>query len=192
MNVDQKTQTALAVISSEGTEIVDYLKTVEIVTAEAYAAGAEQLVEVKRRVKDLEKTKADLLAPLKLAQKQISALVDKPLKTWQQAEAIMKAALTAFDERREEEAIKQMQDAARLSDEGEDDESLAILNNIAVTPDVQGVSFRTTLDFEVTDLSRVPVRYVQINRTAVLATLREGLEIPGVQVVMRRSMAVRS
>lgn len=191
-NVDPKTQQALQETSSEAAQIVQYLRTVQITTAEAYAAGAEQLVEVKRRVKALEQEKRHLLEPLKLAQKRITELVDKPLRLFQEAESVMKAALMAFDTRREAEELAAMQRAAELGRAGAGNQALATLQQVQSTPEVAGVSFRETLDFAVTDLVKVPLAYMQVNRTAVLAALRAGTEIPGIEVVKNRTMAVRT
>lgn len=190
--VPAQAQQGLATSLAEAQEVVEYLRMVTISTAEDYAEGAEQLREVKGRIKALEQEKKRLLDPLKIAQKQISALVDAPLETFKQAERIMKAALTAFDERREAEAIKKMQEAAAQGAEGDAEQALATLNEIEVTPEVRGVSFKTLLDFEVEDQLKVPQAYLQVNRAAVLAALRTGIEIPGIKVVHKRTMAVRT
>jgi len=182
----------LATSLKEAKEIVAYLRLVTIGTAEDYAEGAEQLREVKGRVKALEAEKKKLLEPLKQAQKQISALVDAPLKVFQEAEQIMKAALTAFDERQEAAAIEKMQQAAALGKAGDESQALAVLNDISTTPEVPGVAFRTILDFEVVDLALVPREYLEINRKAVMAALREGKDVPGIKEVTKRTMAVRA
>lgn len=178
-------------IAKENEAVLDYIKTVEISTVEMYEAGANQIVTLKTRINELTKEKEALLAPLKAEVKAAQELVDPAIKLLQEAEAVMKAALSTFDKERARKAQLALKEAAAAGFAGKAETSIALIDSVVATPSVSGVSFRNDTDFDVVDLAKVPTEYILINRAAVIKALKAGVTIPGITAKDKKTMVVR-
>ncbi len=178
-------------LAKENSAVLDYIKSVVIDSADMYEAGANQIVELKTRIKELVKERDELLAPLKAEVKAAQEVMDPAIKFLQEAEALMKVALSDFDKERARKAQLALKEAAAAGFAGDTSKSIALLDTVTATPNVQGVSFRTDLDFIVEDLAKVPVEFLTLNRSAVMKALREGKAVPGIKATDKKTMVVR-
>lgn len=192
-----KTKQTLAAISLERSveakAIIAYLQEVVIDDDEQYTAGAEQLVELKQRLKELKAEKNDLLEPLKIQQKAISNEVDGPIKLFEQAESVMKNALMSYLQVKEERAQKQLAAAYTTGNTEEGAaQALALIEQANTKPEAKGISYRNYNVVEVVDANKIPAAFMMPDMKKIEAAVKAGIEVPGVVVRVEQRVAVRT
>lgn len=208
--VQEVTTTALA--------IPDQAKAIVVTDNASYAAAGELLIAIKGIRKKIEETFKPIKQKMDAAKKEVldqERAADAPLR---QAEDYLKPQLANWDAmqeriRREEEAklreeARKREEEARLAAaieaeaNGQKEEATAILDEKPAyippvvlpkaTPKVQGISYRETWNFRITNPDKLPREYMVPNETAirkVVTALKDKCNIPGIEVYSDKVVA---
>jgi len=158
----------------------------EIKSAEAYAAAAQALLQVKIALKQTEARRREITAPAVEAAKKAAALFVPFEKDLTDAEAYLKDLLSNYVDQRVPQAAQEATAALNAGDRS------ALQTALAAVPHVDGIGLSTETSFEVIDSDAVPKQFLktEIDRKAVLKALRAGEEIPGIVGIERTRVSV--
>lgn len=189
--------------------------------AEAQRA-TDLLAAIARQKREAESARKALTKPLNDHVKFINSTFGTKLEPLANPEAVLRAALLAFqtaEEEKAKEAQRKADEAAqaereRLEAEAERQRAVAMLEGMPEDPDpvpvpevvaakvvqqntVHGLGgtahTRKTWDFEVEDVSMLPRAFIQPNEQAIRAAVKAGERtIPGVRIFEKSSLAVRA
>lgn len=193
-------QQSQAVAESERQEAEEVFVEIEGVTIEDdadLAFAAEALADIKRKKKDLEAMRAEATTPLRKSLDVIYGWFREPIRFYDRCEKALKEKIAEAKARAEEAQRLAIEAAAQAAVGGNAEEAAQALQLAqgAEMRDIQGLSFRSTWDFEIVDIAQVPPQYLMVNESAVKAALRAAkgkIEIPGLRVVEKTQVASRS
>lgn len=108
-------------------------RAIEIDSGDMYEMAAGELAQIKRKAKDLEAQRVDLVTPLNSVVKKINDLFRAPLEFLTQAEGTIKRAMITYDQEQERKAAEEKRKAeeaaarerARLKAEADEREAKA-------------------------------------------------------------------
>jgi hypothetical protein len=164
----------------------------------------EPLVTAAHRAhKELTSRRGETLKPIEAE----CARLTREMSTWK-AEEDRRAREEAARLAREQQALEQrvqLEVAAALESQGLNAEAEAVVEQaiampapmvpvIPVTPDVQGITYRTTWKHQVVDAALVPREYLVIDEQKIAAVVRATkgtLQIPGVRIYSEHIAVVR-
>jgi hypothetical protein len=182
-------------LKAQSAVVVADIRAIAVVTPGDYvAAGGELVRHVAARKKIVEK----FAEPKKLAyaaHKAISALEAEFLGIVDKSERLIRSAMSEFkaaearaiaDEKavleavaRDREEDRQIEEAVRLHEAGDDAGAEAVLSAPVTTPTIvieptkaAGVSVRESWDWELVDVSKIDRRFLVPNEQAIRATVR--------------------
>ena len=195
-----------------------------IFNQDQYEGANGVLRAVKDKFKDLDSKRKTITKPLDEAKKAVMDLFRSPLEILSKAESIIKRAMITYDEeqerirrekqrkldeqarREEEKKRKDLEDRAKKWAEKGNESKAEELQEQAedvhveaqviapITEKPKGVSYKERWHAEVTDETKVPREYMQINMQAlnkVAQATKGALKIPGVEFKMERELASR-
>ena len=181
-------------IEAEG--IFGLVQRVQVETAAQYETTAGWLQDLKAKQRELEDNRKEIIKPLNEVKKLVDALFDRPLSKLKAAEQMLKAALIGYQERaakREQAALEQ---AVVASNAGDSKTAVALIAQAsAQQATASGISTREVYKFEIVDASLLPRDLLIPDEKAIGALVRAKkgqIEIPGVKVVIEKSMTVRA
>ncbi len=163
--------------------------------------AAEHLGAVKRGQAKLKGLVDTFIAPLKSHVRDLEALFRGPKGEFEEAKRLLGAKLAEYQEakeaaERERLAALNMDTLEQAEVEGTVVEVQAAICEAARDevggPIVTGsttVKFREVLDYEVLDLTSVPLSYFDLSSTRLLVQGRAGVEVPGVRFYKRKVAA---
>jgi hypothetical protein len=198
---------------------LDHARSVSIVTAEQYEAGAAELQAIKGKWKEIDEARKELKRPIDEAAKRIQSFFAKPLDFLAQAESIIKGKLVAYqneqdrlrreEQRKAEEAARKERErlearAAKAAADGRGDKAEQLAEKAATVvapviqreaPKVAGIKTREVWLFEVTDPAAVPNEYKVVDESRVrrvVQALKGDTSIAGVRVWKENAIAAGS
>ena len=149
---------------------------------------------VKAEYTTFENLRKELVEPINEAHKTVQDAFRPILKLLEKTEAHLKRCMLEGQMRlnaAQDAALQQVQQAYQQGDAHT--AALATQHAQAAAVDApQGVSFRTIIDFVVSDINLVPREFFVLNDAAVKHALAAGLTIPGIQRVDKQIAAVRA
>jgi hypothetical protein len=158
---------------------------IQLETDEEYAGIAEHLKSVKTYQKRLKEMRKALVEPFKKALEEVDGKFKSALKVTEIVEASIKEGMGNYISEVAAEAQEMLVKAAKNNDA----EALLEATNYK-EPSVSGISSRTSYDVIVIDAEAIPRQYLKIDEAAIKRVAKTGIEIPGVQIVLRPSIAV--
>jgi len=174
-------------------EVVESIVTVprrptDIQSATAYVEAAERLLELRRKADYLAQRKAELQGPVKAVQATVKEWFGPAEDRLQADIDETKDALCRYVEYRVPQAAAE---SWALKQAGRPE---AALQAMGAVPAVDGITLKDVADFEVLG-SNVPPEYYDypepvLNRKRVLAALKKGVDIPGIQRKYRVDLSV--
>lgn len=181
----------------EAEEILVGIVDVTIEDDSDLAFAAEALADIKRKKKDLENMRAEATTPLRKSLDVIYGWFREPIRFYDRCEKALKEKIAEAKTRAEEAQRLAIEAAAQAAISGSSEEAMQALRaaQAAEMRDVQGLSFRSSWDFEVVDIAQVPPQYLMVNESVVKAAIREAkgrIDIPGLRVVEKTSVASRT
>lgn len=181
MEETQKANQEVEIASREAKKVSEKVYTIKIKSDADLSNATQQLSEIKKMYKDIDKRRKAITAPLTKSIKDVNALFKSPLDQLSDAEKLIKEAMIAYQAKVEAKAAKKADKIENAVDAGELDMSkgMAKLSNIKQAP--QGVetesgsaSFKTVKKIKITDVSLLPPSY--FIRQRVLEALRQEVE----------------
>lgn len=180
MNLAPEVKTELLV---ERDEAAAMLAMAEQVFREDPSFAGDAVKEAKARYKALDERRKQITRPLLDAKNSVDGLFKPPMELWARVERLARDVLNrGVAERRAEQT-------AALEDPNATSEQVAAAIAKPVIPD--NARTRSVLRFRVTDESKVPDRYWSLNELLVIADLRAGLEIDGIEKYYEEIVVVR-
>ncbi len=158
---------------------------IQLETDEEYAGIAEHLKSVKTYQKRLKEMRKALVEPFKKALEEVDGKFKSALKVTEIVESSIKEGMGNYISAVAEEAQGMLAKAVK----SKDSEALIEATNYK-EPSVSGISSRTSYDVIVVDASQIPREYLKVDEAAIKRVAKTGIEIPGVQIVIRPSIAV--
>lgn len=159
--------------------------------------AAEALADIKRKKRDLENMRSEATTPLRKSLDVIYGWFREPIRFYDRCEKALKEKIAEAKVRAEERQRQAIEAAAQAAMSGSPEAAAAALSlaQSSELGEVQGLSFRQAWDFEIVDISQVPPQFLMVNEAAVKAAIRGAkgrIEIPGIRVVEKTSVASRS
>lgn len=206
-------------ITQNAVQVAESLGEYEIQTAEELNNSAGILRDIKAAQKEVEAQRTAITGPLNASLRQVNAFFKQFSDRLGTAERNVKKAIGGYqaeqDRIRREEARKAQEkkkrEEAKLRKQAEEaeaagrEERAQTLNEradaktteatVSEAPKVEGVSYVTVYDFEITDPSKIPDKYKIIDEKKirqVVKALKEDAEIPGVRVIKSKSVRARA
>lgn len=173
--------------AAEAAELASRLQTQnQIGSVAEYLAAASILRACKTRLAALETKRKTITAGARQVIEETGNLFSPAEKAYAAAEVRLKALLTDFVDRRLPEAMIEAQIALAAGDHS------ALALAMQPLPSLEGISFRTVVDFEVEDESEIPPSYYkrELNSKLILTQLRNGGVVPGIRLLQRTTVAV--
>ncbi len=170
--------------------LVDSLRQTEITCDDEFAAAGELVRVVKRRSQELQAVKEGITKPMRESLSATQALFKPVESRYEEAERLLKDKIASYLRRRQEENRAALQTAAAAND-------ISTVVELAskAAPVPEGISTRTLFDAEVIDESQIPREYLIPDFTKIRAVIRASkgsVAIPGIRVVERTSVAVKT
>jgi hypothetical protein len=158
-----------------------------IESSEGYLTVARALLETRAVLKAIEQREDEILAPVKALRDTAKEWFGTAKANYEAAAEQLRARLTDYVEQRVSEAAEQSRTAAAQGDH------VTALQAMQAYPVVPGLSYSAQVDFVITDDEIVPHEYrVQTyRRKEIIAALKRGESIPGVQRLDRVALTVR-
>lgn len=170
--------------------LVDTLRNSQIADDDEYAAAGGLVKQVKVRLKELQAVRDGITKPMRESMAATQALFKPVEARYEEAEALLKEKIAVYLQEKAERNRAELQAAVQANDI-----STAVELAGKAAPVQEGISTRTLYDVEVVDVSRIPLEYLQpdLNKLRAVARAAKGkVEIPGVRVLERVSVAVRT
>ena len=154
--------------------------------------AAQAIRHLSKRRKAIEAERKEATKPINDSLKRIRGWFKPVEDRLSELETIYKGKVRAFEIRKAEAnrlALLEAQAAAQAEDKAG---MVEALDSVVHTDRPAGISYREVQDFEVVDIKAVPWEYlkVEVNRSALLRALRDGVEVPGVRGFKRQDVAV--
>lgn len=190
MKIKEEVNTAvvIAAIEKKSGKIINKLTGFKVKTKDDFELAAKLLKELKTFGAEAEKEEEGFWRPLKqLADKVKSHF--KPLKDKISAvELETKKEMLAFT-LKQDEKLKQLETKLET---GEIKKVSTYMNNVAkekvtATKDVQ---IRTVKQLEITDLAKIPRKYLVVDETALKNALLAGVVVEGARIINVKTLAV--
>lgn len=190
---DQKTVVipeaeALSIVIPEkdsATEMTMQLSELEICDQEVFEGAGEILTSVKSRYKELDAKRKSLTAHLHKAKKGIDDLFKPALTSLKECEGLLKRKMLDYAEQQEREREELMKN---------EQYSEAIQVGQAELP--TNISTRRRWVYEVMDIEKVPVQFLQVNDAKVKGMIADlggnNVDIPGIRIYSEKNLAVKS
>lgn len=177
-----KAKAAIAPVQTAAQDAEIQIQNMPLTTPRDFESAGEYLTYISSTLKRLEADRTAITGPMNESLRAVNDLF-RPVKS-----RLMdrKKALVA----RISEARKDQEDA-RLAAIATGDHDQIVANISAPASTMSEVS---VVDYEITDLSRVPVEFLDVKRAALLVAIRSGREVPGVrktESIRARAKAVR-
>lgn len=181
-----------------------------VVTTDAEQAKATSLAgQIKKVVKTIEEARKRYVTPFNEHVKGVNGLAGEIRQPLERAELMLKKSLTIYATEQELVRRKAEEDARKTAEEQQQrlNEEAASAGIVApIVPEIlqtdvtttvrttDGTSYmRSTWDFEIVDMSTVPVEYLCPNETKIRAAIRAGIRsIPGMRILEKHTVAIRS
>lgn len=147
-----------------------------------FESAGEFLTYISSTLKRLEADRTAITGPMNASLKAVNDLF-RPVKNKLMDKK--KALVSRISEARKD------QEDARLAAIATGDHDQIVANISAPTSTMSEVE---VVDYEITDMSKIPVRYLDVKRAALLVAVRGGEAVPGVRVtssLRARAKAVR-
>lgn len=179
-------ETSLQKYEAEADAVNTALAKVQITDAASYEAAADYLRDVKTTLKTIEQQRTEITKPMNAALKKTNELFAKVSKKYLTAEAGLKGKIAVYLEAEKEREIKLLTSIA------EGTSALELASQGA--PVAQGVSTRTTYDFEVVNESLIPDEFWALDDKKIGAYVRamnDGTAPPGIKAVARTIVSAR-
>jgi len=209
MNQTELTERALTVPEQANALIVT--------TSEQYEAAAEMLLNIKSLQKEINETFDPICKKAFDAHKEAVAQKKKVEAPLIEAERIIKPKMADYiaeqdrikraeEERlraiaQKEEEDRRIAEAEQAAAEGKHEEAEAIISEEVyvapvvvqkTTPNVSGISYRETWDYEIVDMSKIPREYWILDKvkiSGVVRSMKGATNIPGVRVFSNKTVA---
>jgi len=190
-------------LESRALALVEDARALTITTPAQYEAACQFLLTIKAFRQELDRTFDETIKKAYDAHKAAVAAKKRHEEPMAQAEAIVKPKIGIYlaeEERKRREVERKAQEEAQLAaaelaeSEGALDQVDGILNGAVsvppvivptAAPKVNGISFRQTWKFRITDLSQIPREYLMpdlVKIGGVVRALKGSTKIPGVTV----------
>lgn len=181
--------------------------------------AVEMLGDIKKKMKEIEKTRKEFTAPLLEHKKVIDNKFKNIKDPLEKNEKILKKIILDYQKKKEEEALEQLklqQEAQAKAQAEADKQAMAEAaergcmtgpppsvpvpgTETAIEEPKQTVrtgattaSFKKVWKFEITDPTLIPGKYWMINEKQINEDIRKGTrEIPGVKIFQENQLAVR-
>jgi len=155
------------------------------------ALAAEQLVRLKAFLSRIEESRTRLVKPLndhvKYINSEFHKITDKPKKL----EALIRQIMMDY---RKEQNAKLTEEQKKIEQALADSPfalSLAKESKLTQPKTIEGVTFKTTWQFEIVDPKLVPDKYKVIDETLVREAIRNGeRQIPGIRIYSEERPAI--
>lgn len=193
---DLKTELAAETTEAEGA--LEAFRDFTINTKDDLAFAAEMLAEAKGHFKRLDDKRKTITQPLSDALKATRALFKPALDFYSECEATLKGKMGEAHQRAQAEqraALTRASEAAAGGDSGAVDAALAVMDAAAEFPETDGVQYRSSWKFEITDEALIPREYLTPNLKLIsgAVTHRKGAtSIPGIRVFEDTIIASKS
>ena len=163
---------------------------------------AEQLNTVMRQCKTMAKSYDDrrklITQPLNQAKREVDSWLMPIVKVYERAERTLKRKLVDFNTeqtRKKHEAIEAMKVA---QSQGNQAGVVIAATSLQQPPELEGTTIKKVWQFRVTDVSKVPPQFLQVNETALRAYMRDSVKangtpqpIPGVAFYQDEQIATK-
>lgn len=153
--------------------------------------------EVKTQYKRIDEERTKITKPLREGLKALQDFFNPPLKNYAEMEKILKERIVQCQQHMRAQHDAAVQAAQQAFQQGDMTQlaqaTQAIASAEASTP--QGVSIRVTWGFEIEDYTKIPMQFWMINESAIQAAITAAkgqIQIPGVKVVRKEGVAVRT
>jgi len=209
--------TMTAEVEDRALTIPERASALQIVTARDYEEAANLLLSIKEVQKEIDASYDPVIKKAFEAHREAIAAKKKVEAPLREAEAIIKPKLSAYDAEQERirleaerkaqaEAVRleeerRLQEAIEAEQSGDTAEADAIIASPAyvapvsipkTTPKVQGITYRETWNYEITDINKLPREYLkpdEVKIGQVVRALRSAARIPGIRVYSSRTVA---
>jgi len=172
----------------EADQVETALQKIEISDATTYALAADYLRDVKTTIREIESERVKITKPLNDAVKNANDLFKRIATKYLRAEAGLKQKIAAFQE---QEKAREQKLLAEFAAGTQDREALVLASQAA--PVADGVSTRTTYDWEVEDLARVPDWFWCLDEAKIGAYVRANKTAPeGIRLVEKTVVAAHA
>lgn len=188
----------LTIVKTQVTKAVAAAREISVVTGEDAQKATDLLSKIKSVGKMVAEKKAAIIQPINEALRQTRELFAPIELSYNEAERIIKEKILAFHDaeadrkRKEAEKIAKKVEDGKLSFEKGAEKVAAITVQENKIEGARGeVVIRTVKDFEVVDESKVPDQYWVLDTVAIRKDVMKGVEIPGVKVIEKQTVAAR-
>lgn len=183
--------------SSMAVNVAHAAETTQLQNDQECQDAAAILVQVQSRIKYIEDTRKGFVKPLNDHVKNINAFFKGPRAHYERAKQALTAQINNYNARKEAERQQAMAVAQQMNDAGDVDGFYmqTQIAHDAAAPILPQVHNRTTWVFEVEDISKVPLQFLQVNEKAVRAYVqqfKEEAKIPGIKVFQKTTVVPRS
>jgi hypothetical protein len=171
---------------------LELIKSSPITSPALFEQAGEELKEIKGEIKRIESIRDAAIKPIQASIAMIKSWFAPALDRLTQAETLRKGHIAAFlaEQAAQQQAALEATRAAVLS--GDQAAATAALSTVAETPArVKGISLRESWDFEVIDVSKIPLQFLQPNESAIRAYVKAAKRedaIPGVRAFIKQTV----
>lgn len=175
----------------------------EISSEEEFTEVGNALREIQGRIKTVEARRKEWVDPLNKTVRSINGFFKPVVTEWESVVTCLKKAMAAYQQRKQEESRKALEEAAKIAAAGnatgmtEDAQQYQALvaKGSALPPKADGITTRENWKFRITDASLVPREYLSVDEKKVGAAVKLSkgdTKIPGIEVYREDTVVVRS
>lgn len=164
------------------------IRTFTIATKEDLEFAAEILTETKQSIKRLDDKRKEITEPMNKALRAANALFKPAINFYEECEKLIKAKIVEAHKKAEEAARIALENAGAAAAEGDSGaltDALQQHDTAVEFPLTEGIQYRSSWKFEITDESKIPREFMTPNLELIrgVVTHKKGAtEIPGVRV----------
>ncbi|MDD5458890.1 MAG: hypothetical protein PHF37_05830 [Phycisphaerae bacterium] len=151
------------------------------------------LTQIKKHIDGIEAKRTAITKPLNASLKEVNALFKQLTKPLTQADTIIRDKILSFRQVREEQAQARQQKLLEKA-QNEPDEAKAEqlqMKAEAVLANVGDSQTTKRWTFDLVDIAKVPVQYLDIDNGAIREAIRQGeRDIPGLKIYQEESVRV--
>ena len=179
------------------TDAVQWAEAASLIVVETetdYTTAAQCLAEVKTKARDLEAQRQAATKPLLEAKRTVDGWFKPALDSLAKAEGAFKMAIARYQDLARAAMRAAMAEAQKAETATEMVAALAVVDEVKA-PVVKGLSSRTVYKFDLLDAEKLPREYLVPDLKkigAVVRTLGEGANIPGVRIYSETQISSRA
>ncbi len=200
----------LAKIKSQITALAEQCKNI-IITNDASLEEAKELAKQAKKIETyIEEKRKEITKPLLDKKKQIDDFAKNLTQDLSEATKSLRLQIQKYEEEKERKRLEELRRLEEEKRKAEEElrkaqqsndivsqiQNIEKVNQIAVNEMNLAIqktsSLREIWTFELKDLSKVPIEYLQLNEAAVRQAIRNGVrEIPGIRIFKQKQLVVK-